>query len=262
MSFKLARNVFEVLRGSARTKSLDQLRREGHRNVPVLRFSDLEALMAAAVDDTLMRLGVELSDQQVSGLNDEARLRFLALLKERAELKETLAGLERQGAKLEATTEGVQAEIERAESELEVEQAPAAAPDEELTGLRAKLHEDLTRLLGGVPGVDAALLAGLLASVDEAVENYRILVAARARREQEARVEQLNRRLHRLRRKLEESQALLARARAAAAAGMPELFELGPALQPGDLDYEHKRSLLDEIFRLNVELRKMIAGKE
>lgn len=261
MSFKLARNVFEVLRSSARTKSLDQLRREGHRHVPVLKYSDLEKLMATAVDDTLARLGLELSEQQVSGLNEEARLRFLVLLKERAELKETLAGLQRQGDRLEATSEGVKAEIERTESELaDQEQAPAPA-DEELLALRARLHEDLRRILSG-QGLEPALAERAVAAVDEAIENYRILVAARARREQEARVEQLHRRLHRLRRKLEESQALLARARAAAAAGTPELFELGPALQPGDLDYEHKRGLLDEIFKLNVELRSMIAGKE
>src|SRR4249920_7680 len=107
MSFRLARDVFEVLRGSARTKSLDQLRREGHNNVPVLKFSELEALLSATVEDALKRLGLELSDHHVQGLNEEARLRFLALLRERQTLQDTLEGLQRQGDKLEATAEGV-----------------------------------------------------------------------------------------------------------------------------------------------------------
>jgi hypothetical protein len=266
MSFKLARNVFEVLRGSARTKSLDQLRREGHQHVPVLRFSDLEALMAAAVDDTLTRLGLDLADNQVSGLNDEARLRFLALLRERQQLKDTLAGLQREGAKLEGTTEGVRAEIERAQAELVEEEhvAPAEGTDTELEALRARLQEAITTMLAGVAGADPDLPARMMAAVDAAVENYRILVAARSRREQEARVEQLQRRLHRLRHKLEESEILLAKARAAATAqgGIIPNFDPGNALQPGDTDYQQKKALLDEVFKLNVELRKMIAAKE
>jgi hypothetical protein len=264
MSFKLARNVFEVLRGSARTKSLDQLRREGHQHVPVLRFSDLEALMAAAVDDTLTRLGLDLADNQVSGLNDEARLRFLALLRERQQLKDTLANLQREGAKLEGTTEGVRAEIERAQAELVEEEAvaPAEGTDIELDALRSKLRETITAMLAGVG--DADLPNRMMDAVDAAVENYRILVAARSRREQEARVEQLQRRLHRLRHKLEESEILLAKARAAASAqgGIIPNFDPGAALQPGDSDYQQKKALLDEVFKLNVELRKMIAAKE
>jgi hypothetical protein len=266
MSFKLARNVFEVLRGSARTKSLEQLRREGHQHVPVLRFSDLEALMAAAVDDTLTRLGLELSDHQIAGLNDESRLRFLALLRERQQLKDTLDSLQRQGDKLEVTTEGVRAEIERAQAEL-VEEETLPAPmsvDEDVEVLRAKLREVLGVVLQDAARADPDLPTRVMAAVDTAVENYRILVAAKARTEQEGRVEQLNRRLQRLRRKLEESEVLLARARAAAASGgalMP-LFDPGKALQPGDADYAQKKGLLDEVFQLNVELRKMIAAKD
>ena len=267
MSFKLARNVFEVLRGSARTKSLDQLRREGHQHVPVLRFSDLEALMAAAVDDTLTRLGLELSDAQTTGLNDEARLRFLALLRERQQLKDPLANLQREGAKLEGTTEGVRAEIERAQAELVEEEehvAPAEGTDTELDALRARLRESITAMLATVPGADPDLPTRMMEAVDAAVENYRILVAARSRREQEARVEQLQRRLQRLRHKLEESEILLAKARAAAQAqgGIIPNFDPGNALQPGDSDYQQKKALLDEVFKLNVELRKMIAAKE
>lgn len=262
MSFRLARDVFEVLRGSARTKSLDQLRREGHRNVPVLKFSELEALLGATVEDALKRFGLELSEQQVQGLNEEARLRFLALLRERQTLRDTLEGLQRQGDKLEATTEGVRAEIERTESELVEEQGEPTGADAELEEFRNRLRRSLDAVIASVPGADPALAARLAAAVDDAIENYRILIAARTRREQEARVEQLQRRLHRLRRKLEESELLLARARQAGEAGMPVLFDPGRALAPGDADYEQKRELLDEVFKLNVELRRLLSAKD
>jgi len=261
MSFRLARDVFEVLRGSARTKSLEQLRREGHRNVPVLKFSELEALLSATVEDALQRLGLDLSEHQVQGLNEEARMRFLALLRERQTLRDTLEGLQRQGDKLEATAEGVRAEIERAETELHAQQSGPDSSDAELEQFRARLRQSLTAALAGVAGAPE-LSARLAAIVDEAVENYRILVAARARREQEARVQQLERRLQRLRRKLEESEVLLVKARQAGAAGVSVLFDPGRALVPGDADYEQKRVLLDEVFNLNVELRRLLGAKE
>ena len=262
MSFRLARDVFEVLRGSARTKSLEQLRREGHRNVPVLKFSELEALLSATVEDALQRLGLDLSENQVQGLNEEARMRFLALLRERQTLRETLEGLQRQGDRLEVTAEGVRAEIERAETELHAQQSEPGGSDAELEQFRARLRQSLDAALAGVAGAGPELSARLAAIVDEAVENYRILVAARSRREQEARVQQLERRLQRLRRKLEESEVLLARARQAGAAGVPILFDPGHALAPGDIDYEQKRVLLDEVFNLNKELRRLLGAKE
>jgi hypothetical protein len=40
------------------------------------------------------------------------------------------------------------------------------------------------------------------------------------------------------------------------------LYDPGRALAPGDADYEHKRELLDEVFKLNVELRRLLAAKE
>ncbi len=263
MTFRLARNVFEVLRGSARPRSLERLRREGHRNVPVLKFSDLEALLSASVEDTLTRLGLDLGDKSLQGLNEEARLRFLALLKEREELRLTLESLRTQGDRLEATTEGVRAEIQRAESELEQQRSAATSlPDADLQAFRARLRAGLELVLAGLSDADPELPARALAAVDAEVENYRILLAARVRQEQAAHTEQLERRLHRLRRKLEESEELLARARAAAAQGLPALVELGPALGPGDADYARKRGLLDEVFKLNLELRKMIGARD
>lgn len=263
MTFRLARNVFELLRGTARPRSLEGLRREGRRNVPVLKFSELEALLQASVDDTLQRLGLELGDKPMQGLNEEARLRFLALLKEREDLRQALEALRRQGDRLEASAEGVRAEIERAEDELAARRAAApSGADEDIEAFRTRLRTGLAGALEGVPGADAATAARLLAAVDAEVEAWRIRMTSRARHEQAAHVEQLERRLHRLRRKLEESEALLRRARETGAQGLPALVELGPALAPGDADYRQKRGLLDEVFKLNLELRKMIGAKD
>ena len=262
MSFPLARNVYELLRGASRTQSLERLKKEGHRNVPVLRFSDVEALISAAVDDTLSTLALQLSESTVTGLTDEARARFLALVRERDELRATLKSLEEQQFRLSAHQETVRAEIQRAETELEDSRAaPTAAGDAELAALRERLAGRLSALFSAETGTDPEVAARALALVDEAVDEARLLMADRARRDQSAHVEQLQRRIARLRRKLEESELLLARARSARPADALPDFDAGQALAPGDQGYEQKRALLEEIFNLNVELKRMIAGE-
>ncbi len=156
----------------------------------------------------------------------------------------------------------MRAEIERTESELAAQHGAPPDADAELEAFRSRLREALRSVLSELPGADAAFTARVAAAIDDAVESYRVLVASRSRHEQEARVEQLQRRLHRLRHKLEESELLLARARQAGAQGLPALFDPGRPLAPGDAEYAHKRALLDEVFKLNVELRRLLGAQE
>ncbi len=260
MSRKLTFNVIHLLRGAARQESLERLKREGHRSVSVLRASDIETLLATAVDETLHALGLELQADSIKGLNEEARLRFMQLVKERDDLAATLESLRSQEVQLTTAQGSLRNELQRAESELSTEQvAGSSTMEQELSQLRAQLTEHLTGLLTGHE-VAPALIAELLALVETDLENYRVLVAARVRREQNARITQLQRRIEKLRRKLEESDLLLARARAAGAEGLPFLADIGRPLQPGDPGYQHKRELLEEIFKLNVELQRIIAA--
>jgi hypothetical protein len=259
MSRKLAFNVIHLLRGAARQESLTRLRREGHRSVSVLRSSDIEALLATAVDETLKALGLELQADSIKGLNEEARLRFVKLVKERDDLAATLQSLKTQETQLTVQQGSLRSELQRAETELTSEQDTGEAVlDHELGQLRAQLTEKLGKLLAD-RGADPALTGEVLAVIEAAIENYRVLVAARVRREQNARILQLQRRIEKLRHRLEESDLLLARARAAAADGVPFLTDIGRPLQPGDPGYQHKRELLEEIFKLNVELQRIIA---
>ncbi len=260
MSRKLAHNVFQLARGASRTLSLSRLRREGHSQVPVLRLTELEALVSRAVDDTLSALGLQLADETVAGLSEEARLRFLGLVKERDALRETVTALERGRDELSRNQDSLRGELMRAETELDdVRQAPAtSATDHELMALIETLGRDLRGVLGAAPGADRRLVDEALAVVEQALASYRQLLAARAKQEHEAKVVQLQRRIARLERKLAESEDLLERARAASRGGEPGLLGLAPALRPGDSDYTAKRELLDEIFRLNVELQRII----
>jgi hypothetical protein len=260
MSRKLTFNVIHLLRGAARQESLERLKREGHRSVSVLRSSDIESLLATAVDDTLAALGLELKEDTIRGLTEDARLRFVRLIKERDELKATLDALKNQGDQLALQSGTLRHELQRTESELHEEQAAApTAPAAELLELRAQLTAQLSALLAG-QGVSPAVVQETLALVEAAIENYRVLVGARVRREQEARIIQLQRRIEKLRHKLEESDVLLARARAVREEGVPFLTDIGPPLQPGDPGYAQKRELLEEIFKLNVELQRIIAS--
>jgi hypothetical protein len=260
MSRKLAFNVIHLLRGAARQESLERLKREGHRSVSVLRSSDIETLLAAAVDETLMALGLELQAESIKGLNEEARLRFVKLVKERDDLAATLEALKTQETQLTVQQGSLRSELQRAETELVTERDTGSATvEQELGQLRAQIGEKLAKLLAE-RGADPTLTTEVLAVIDAAIENYRVLVSARVRREQNARITQLQRRIEKLRRKLEESDLLLARARAASADGMPFLADIGRPLQPGDPGYAQKRELLEEIFKLNVELQRIIAA--
>src|SRR5262245_58939582 len=260
MTRKLAHNVFQMMRGASRPLSLSRLRREGHQQVPVLRYTDLEVLISKAVDDTLTTLGLQLADATVAGLSEEARLRFLGLVRERDQLRETVAALQRGQDELSLNQDSLRSELARAASELvEAQKAPAtAATDKELMALIERLGHDLRAIFAGAPGSDRRLTDAALAAVEKALTGYRELLAQRARQEHEAKVVQLQRRIARLERKLMESEDLLVRARMAARVGMPHLVDVAPALRPGDADYAAKRELLDEIFRLNVELQRMV----
>jgi hypothetical protein len=186
MSFKLARNVFKCC-AARPAPSLDQLRREGHQHARAALLGLEASWRRPWCPD---RLGLDLADSQVSGLNGEARLRFLALLRRRQPGRWQACSEGRQAG---GTTEGVRAEIERRR------RAGGGGTGRARRGARTPswtLRPDWrgrSRMLAGVAGADGPAHR-MMAAVDAAVENCRILVSARPPRAGSAR--QLQRRLH------------------------------------------------------------------
>jgi len=259
MSSPLARNLYHLMRRSARRTSVDKLRRTGHKTVSVLNFRDIEELIERSVENTLRRKGLRLDAPDI---HDEVRLEFLALMRERDILRETVDSLLQEQDELNRNKELLENELQSTARELMQQQT--AAPDEfqgaeQLSDLAQQVAAQLREVLGPTDPAAAERAVGL---VTNAIDAQRDSALERAREEQAARTDQLQRRMAKLKRKLAETEDMLERARSEG--GQPEAVSGEPVeagLKIGDPNHGKKRELLGEIFRLNVELREMLDKK-
>ena len=254
MSRHLARNNYHLMRGAARRTTVDELRRSGRRTVSVLNFRDVQDLIEQAVENTLKRRGLKLDGP---GIHEDVRLEFLALMRERDLLSKTVEDLLQEKEQLRDNRQKLGQAIAVATDEYRSVQE-AAIDDEE--------SEELARLEARVEALLRELLAEdqpekgdrAVAIVAQAFAEQRALTAERARRAHEARLSQMDRRIGRLKHKLQETEDMLARAQAdgglEAIPGQP----IQPGLDVADPSFETKKALLSEIFKLNVELGEML----
>ncbi|MCB9896625.1 MAG: hypothetical protein H6825_01350 [Planctomycetes bacterium] len=256
MSSNLARNLYHLMRHSARRTSVDKLRRHGHKTVSVINFRDIEELIEKSVENTLRRKGLRLDGPDV---HEEVRLEFLALMRERDILRETVDSLLAEQDELKRNRERIEHAMQETAQQLESEQGVALETQVEaagLTELEDKVVQDLRAILAGV---DPKLAEQAVAHVTQAIDAQRELAVERARADHEGRLDSLQRRMAKLKKKLAETEDMLERAREAgsvpeAIPGMP--VEAG--LKSEDPNFSRKKELLGEIFRLNVELREML----
>lgn len=258
MTRQLARNLYHLMRGAARRTSVDRLKRTGHKTVSVLSFKDVQQLIERAVENTLRRRGIRLDGPEVQ---EEVRLEFLALMQERDSLQRTVDQLLAERERLASNRDELSQAISAAELEYQV--ARRAGPEEpvqsaDLDELRARVERQLRELLAEQPGAEALLGEQALSLVVGAIEEQRKASLSRAQEEHGERLQQMRRRLERLKAKLAETEEMLARARAQGGLeAIPgEAIEAG--LKDADPQYTTKKELLGEIFRLNVELREML----
>jgi hypothetical protein len=165
--------------------------------------------------------------------------------------------LQRQQQELSRNRGALRHELYQAENELADRERHGDLGGEaegDLQALRERLRGGLHALLAGPAGEALAQQAVALALA--AVDGHRSAILAREQGAQAARLEQLRRRVARLRSKLDESEALLARAHAAAR--QVEIV-VGPDRDgaTGPIDDPQRRLLLEELFRMNVELRRL-----
>ena len=126
-----------------------------------------------------------------------------------------------------------------------------------LYGLTHTLHVALVvQLMAARLGWPEARIASL---VQAALEDHVHMLNQQAADAQQSNLTQLQRRIAKLKRKLEETEDMLERARASGVE--PEGIHgepVDPGVKRGDPDFGMKKELLGEIFRLNVELRQML----
>lgn len=262
MTLQLARNLFHLMRGASRRTTLDGLKKRGHRNVAVLDFRDVQALIDKAVENTLQRRGISFDRED---LQDDVRHEFLSLMRERDALKNTVDALLKEKDELAVNKEHLEEAIERTTAEVETIQAAPEEQNEEISGLQVlmdKLRASLRTNLSEA-GVSTAVIQRNIELVTLAFDEYQQLLLERARESNASRLDQLQRRIGKLKRKLSETEDMLVRAREAGAG--PEGIEsedFVPGVQGSDANANMKKELLGEIFRLNVELREMLDRTE
>lgn len=255
MSRHLARNLYHLMRRAARRTPVDRLQKRGHKTVSVLNFRDVEKLIERAIDGSLRRRGINLDDPSI---RDEVRLEFMALLRERDNLSDTVEELLREQETLRENRERLAEQISVVTSEYEEVQAePVETDTTDFDRLQATMEARLRELLenGSVP---ADLADQALALVRESIEEQRQLIVTRAQAEHASRLHDLEVRISKLKRKLGETEEMLARARAQSLREAIPGEEVDPGLKFGDPNYETKQELLTEIFKLNVELQDML----
>ena len=256
MSSHLARNLYHLMRRSARRTSVDKLRRHGHKTVSVINFRDIEELIETSVENTLKRKGLRLDGPDV---HEEVRLEFLALMRERDILRETVDSLLAEQDELKRNRERLENALQDTAHALQTEQAAAPEQQVEAVGLielEGKVVQDLRGILAGI---DPSLSEQAVTLVARAIEEQREQAVERARADHEGRVDSLQRRMAKLKKKLAETEDMLGRARVAGA--VPEAIPGMPVdagLKSEDPNFSQKKELLGEIFRLNVELREML----
>lgn len=256
MTSNLARNLYHLMRSSARRTSVDKLRRHGHKTVSVINFRDIEELIETSVENTLKRKGMRLDGPEV---HEEVRLEFLALMRERDILRETVDSLLQEQDELRRNRERIETAL--ADTALQMQTLGSVAPEQQveasgLSDLQLRVAEDLRAMLAGI---DPSLAEQAVARVTLAIDEQREHAVERARQEQEGQLDSLQRRMAKLKKKLAETEDMLERARIAG--NVPESIPGMPVdagLKSEDPNFSQKKELLGEIFRLNVELREML----
>jgi hypothetical protein len=256
MTRLLARNLFHLMRGAAERTTLDGLKKKGHRSVSVLNFRDIQSFISRSIENTLRRAGVDMDGKDIQ---DEVRHEFLSLMHERDVLQNTVDAMLREKNELAANKGDLEIEIHKATEEFESarELFSGDAQAKDLQSLMEKIQTALTNSLGRA-GVTAAATSQALDIVTVAIDEHRALLSQRTASGAEARLEQMQRRITKLKRKLEETEDMLARARVAGGPDGIEGEKVIPGVGSGDPNAAMKKELLGEIFKLNVELRQML----
>ncbi|MFT7463348.1 MAG: chromosome segregation ATPase, partial [Pseudohongiellaceae bacterium] len=225
------------------------------KHVSVLKFCDIEQLITTAVENTLRRRGLALKGHD---LHEEVKIEFLALMRERDTLQATVNELVNEKQALEDNKirldRALTATTDQYEQERNVELKTGG---EEFDILSAKLEASLRDLLGKADN-DSALSDRTIALVTQAIAEQRSMAVEKSRATHEVRLQKLQRRMHRLKRKLQETEDMLQRAQTEPVmSGIPG-EPINAGVRTADPAYQTKKELLSEIFKLNVELREIL----
>jgi hypothetical protein len=263
--------AFEAaLQELGRTTTPEDLRRRGVRSVTSIGKADVARLIEISVNRTLLA-------RTIGGLSDEER-RFVIDAAEEAFSGDvrTMQDLASSRATIQRDRADIQDELERLKRELatgEADEGDAGAGFEELRErdtarrlrslrlrVQARLLPVFDRLPPGGPTLRATVLE-LMAVFAQEHEQALARERDSERGSMAARVEQLERRIGKLMRSLEETESVLARVAGMKnlEQGIESIYRTVQGLSPADADQERKLDMMRTIFEANLELRAATA---
>ncbi len=266
MLLGFAQSLFQLFRENSDVVPVSQLKRKGIRSVTVLDWDRVQALIAAAVEEALSLRGVGLAPAALESVNQEAREAFVRLVEQRDSYRETAESLAAEKRDLLSNLDRLRAEFEQSKGALaqalgaEVSVADVPVSAEGMEEYQRRLSEEIARLVAQSP---PDLAERISAVARRLMDDEREKAAAAARSDQQHRIAQLERRVQKLRETLSATEQMVERLRVAkgAVSGVESIYREVQGLDESDILAQEKRGLLEEIFKLNVELREVIAGQ-
>lgn len=266
MILSLAQSLFRLFREHSDVIPVSQLKRQGVRSVTVLDWDRVQSLITRAVGEALDRRGVQLSREDMRSVSEEALETFHRLVEQRDHLQHSAKRLSEEKASLEQNLRQVRDELERAAEELTRERSRSITVADvgsiEVTRFEEyaeRLAAEMARLAdGGSPASE--LPEPVLAVTRRFLEQERARALATAKAEQRRRVEQLERRVDKLKGTLSHTEKVMQQMQRAAPVdgGVESVYRGVQGLDSGDKNFQEKRGVLDQIFQLNVDLRQVI----
>ncbi len=260
----LGRTLRETLRRVARRTTIDQLKRDGVKDVQVLGLDRIVAMIEEAVHRSLRHRLMGLERTKAA---DQAADEFLRLVRSREELERSRDEAVKQKGRAEEELDDLRRALAEHQRELRERLAEGEA------ALRARYDGEDAAIAGRVQEVFRALAertgAGMPDLRDRVLELVMDLIrgerrstiaAQQAARDHE--VDRLQRRIAKLSDALTETEGRLAHVAHAAqvAPGISSVYREVQGLDRGDQLFARKRELMGQIFRANLSLRKGTAS--
>ncbi|MFH0944734.1 MAG: hypothetical protein V2A76_06010 [Planctomycetota bacterium] len=277
MILGLANSLFRLFRENSDVIPVSRLKKQGVKSVTVLDWERIESLINRAVREALSRHGVDLSERTLASVNQEAREAFARLVEQRDAIREERDTLKRTARTLEVEREELAANLDALHQELYASTGALAherrhtvsaenvtVDPKGIAQYAARLERELRRMLrsGEGDGSEGDLAASVTALARRLLNDERKGALETARKEQVHRIEKLERRIAKLKGMLSESEQLVGRLRGSAQGaddeGVESIYREIQGMDGDDVLAAEKQGLLDEIFRLNVELREVI----
>lgn len=268
----LTRSLARIFRDGASLTSVSKLRREGYKTVSVLRLSRLEELVGAAIEKII----TEVTSDPETGRRAArgAQVELIKMLGERDSIARATEDLKREQRSLERNVGQLHSALDQARNQLR-EQVEAQGK-EAVSDLHLRFQRTLDELFGRVGGEfseDDTVGRALQELRSPLEDSFLSLLGAAVRRsapdqaapsgEAGNKVALLERRVRKLNASLEEARSMMSRLRDNRNAeddGVASIYKEVQGLSGTEESYEQRKALMQEIFNLNVELRRDISG--